>query len=46
MTCKCRECKGKECQCKVCEEKDKCVYVRIDDCRWLRIGGQHAKVQR
>gem|GEM_PF-2508900 len=44
--CKCRKCKGQACQCETCVEKGKCDYVRIDECRWVRIGGQNAKVQR
>ncbi|EGW39185.1 hypothetical protein DOT_2918 [Desulfosporosinus sp. OT] len=41
--CECRKCKGKTktCQCKDCQEKDKCGYARIDDCRWERIGGKN-----
>lgn len=40
--CKCRKCKGQasKCECQSCDEKDKCGYARIDDCRWIRIGGK------
>jgi hypothetical protein len=38
--CECRQCKGQACKCDVCQEKNKCTYAKIDDCRWVRIGGK------